>query len=37
MGLTDSEIQAILADNYELSDSSDEELASEEDLLSHRT
>ena len=32
MGLTDSEIRAILADNNELSDSSDEELASEEDL-----
>ena len=31
MGLTDSEIWAILTDNNELSDSSDEELASEED------
>ena len=31
MGLTDSEIRAILADDNELSDSSDEELASEED------
>ena len=31
MGLTDLEIRAILADYNELSDSSDEELASEED------
>ena len=31
MDLTDSEIRAILADDNELSDSSDEELVSEED------
>ena len=36
MGLTDPEIRAILADDNELSDSSDEELASEEDTEPER-